>query len=307
MVVMSADLSNSDKTDGFLKHSTPLMKSDFTGGFLHAGVSELTMAAIASGIALHGGLKVACGTFFVFSDYMKPVIRMACLMQLPVIYIFTHDTFRVGEDGPTHQPVEHEMQLRLLEQLENHSGNNSLLVLRPADHYETVEAWKMALENRHSPTALLLSRQNVRDLPSLADSTRAKDAENARKGACIVKEHEHPNIVLVANGSEVATLLEAAALLERDHGVTSRVVSAISEGLFRKQPLHYQEQVIPSELPVFGLTAGLPVTLQNLVGCKGKVFGLDHFGYSAPFQVLDEKFGFTAKAVAERILEFLRK
>jgi transketolase len=306
MIVMSADLSNSDKTEGFLKSSKPLAPGDFSGGFLHAGVSELTMAAIANGIALHGGVFVACGTFFVFSDFMKPAMRMAALMQLPVKYVFTHDSFRVGEDGPTHQPVEQEMQLRLLEQLKNHQGYNSFLVLRPADGAETVNAWKMAMENIKSPTALILSRQNIMDIPAWQNGDRFHQAENICRGAYVVRQTPgQPDIILLANGSEVSTLMECAALLEKEHKIQARVVSAPSEGLFRQQDKAYQLSIIPEDIPVFGLTAGLPVTLQQLAGCKGKVFGLDHFGFSAPYQVLDEKFGFIAKNVVNEVMEIL--
>ena len=307
MLVMSADLSNSDKTDGFLKHTRPITKGDFTGGFLHAGVSELTMAAIANGIALHKGLIVACGTFFVFSDYMKPAMRLAALMRLPVRYVFTHDSFRVGEDGPTHQPVEQEMQLRLLEQLKNHKGGNGMLVLRPADTAETIITWKLALENTQTPTALILSRQNIKDIPALPGGTRFEQAENTGKGAYIVREPaKKPDIILLANGSEVATLIECAGLLENEKNIHARVVSAPSEGLFKLQPVDYQNNVIPGGIPVLGLTAGLPVTLQGLAGCKGKVFGLDHFGYSAPYDVLDEKFGFTAGNMVEKAMEVMK-
>lgn len=307
MIVMSADLSNSDKTEGFLKSSKPFVPGDFTGGFLNAGVSELTMAAIANGIALHGGIFVACGTFFVFSDYMKPVIRLAALMRLPVKYVFTHDSFRVGEDGPTHQPVEQEMQIRLLEKVKNHHGRNGMIVLRPADGAETIAAWKMAMENKVSPTALILSRQTIKDIPALPGSTRFEQAGNISKGAYIVRETiGKPDIILLANGSEVATLIATAELLEKDKGIHSRVVSAPSEGLFRLQDRAWQLRVIPENIPVFGLTAGLPVTLEGLAGCKGKVFGLDHFGYSAPYQVLDEKFGFTPENVAKLVIEFLK-
>ncbi len=303
MIVMSADLSNSDKTEGFLKFSKPFTPGDFSGGFLHAGVSELTMAAIANGIALHGGVFVACGTFFVFSDYMKPAIRLASLMRLPVKYIFTHDTFRVGEDGPTHQPVEHEMQLRLLEQLKNHKGTNSLLVLRPADSAETLVSWQMAMQNQNSPTALILSRQNIHDLPAPAGSVRLNEALKARLGAYVVRETENsPDIILLANGSEVATLIAAADLLKKEKGMAARVVSAPSEGLFRMQSKEYQESVITSGIPVYGLTAGLSVTLRGLAGCNGTVIGLEHFGYSAPFQVLDREFGFTAEAFCKQAI-----
>ena len=166
LIVASADLSNSDKTDSYLKKTTAFKRGDFSGSFLQAGVAELTMAAIANGMALHGGVIPVIGTFFVFSDYMKPAVRMAALMELPVKYVWTHDAFRVGEDGPTHQPVEQEAQIRLLEHLRNHHGNRSLMVLRPADANEATVAWKMALENTKTPTALILSRQGIADLPA---------------------------------------------------------------------------------------------------------------------------------------------
>jgi transketolase len=306
MIVASADLANSDKTDGFLKNTRPFTKNDFSGAFLHAGVSELTMASLMNGMALHGGVIAACGTFFVFSDYMKPAIRLACLMELPVKYIWTHDAFRVGEDGPTHQPVEQEAQIRLMEHLKNHSGENSLLALRPADSAETTAAWKMALENKKTPTALILSRQNIKDLPSMSGNKFA-DALNSEKGAYIVCDCEGtPDIILVANGSEVATLVDSAALLSKNN-YKARVVSAPSEGLFKNQSESYRQSIIPDNIPVFGLTAGLPVTLQGLVGAKGTVFGMNSFGYSAPYKVLDEKFGFTAENVYNQIIAFLKK
>ncbi|MDP4227483.1 MAG: transketolase [Bacteroidota bacterium] len=303
MIVMSADLSNSDKTDGFLKETKAFVCHDFSGSFLQAGVSELTMAAIANGMALHGGVIPACGTFFVFSDYMKPAVRMAALMGLPVKYIWTHDAFRVGEDGPTHQPVEQEAQIRLLEQMKNHSGKRSMLVLRPADANETTVAWKMALENTTAPTALLLSRQGIKDVP--AKGNRYQEALSAAKGAYIVQETEgKPDVILVASGSEVSTLVDSAALLN-EKGLKIRIVSAPSEGLFKEQSLEYQKSVIPDDVPVFGLTAGLPVTLRGMVGPYGKVFGLDHFGYSAPANVLDQKFGFTPENVVSQIETYL--
>ena len=306
MIVASADLSNSDKTDGFLKNTKAFTRGDFSGAFLQAGVAELTMAAIANGIALHGGLIVACGTFFVFSDYMKPAVRLAALMGLPVKYIWTHDAFRVGEDGPTHQPVEQEAQIRLMEKMKNHHGENSVLVLRPADVHETTYAWKLALENTKTPTALLLSRQNVPTLPARPGSTRLDDCAQVAKGAYILKDAVNPDVILLANGSEVSTQLAGARKLE-EKGLKVRVISAPSEGLFRKQSHEYQLRVLPSDIPVFGLSAGLPVTLQGLVGPKGKVFGLDHFGYSAPYKVLDEKFGFTAENVVKQVEEMLGK
>jgi transketolase len=306
MIVASADLANSDKTDGFLKNTHPFVQGDFTGAFLHAGVSELTMASIINGMALHGGVIPACGTFFVFSDYMKPAVRLACLMGLPVKYIWTHDAFRVGEDGPTHQPVEQEAQLRLMEHLKNHHGENSMLVLRPADSAETTVAWKMALENKKTPSALILSRQNIKDLPS-DNNNRFSDALKSEKGAYIVQNcSEKPDIILIASGSEVATLVEGAVLL-RKNKLNIRIVSAPSEGLFRNQSEEYRKSIIPENIPVFGLTAGLSVTLQGLVGPKGTIFGMNSFGYSAPYKVLDEKFGFTAENVFKQVTEYLEK
>lgn len=302
MIVASADLSNSDKTDGFLKNTTAFKKGDFSGAFLQAGVAELTMACVCIGMSLHGGVIAACATFFVFSDYMKPAIRMAALMEQPVKFIWTHDAFRVGEDGPTHEPVEQEAQIRLMEKLQNHNGHNSMLVLRPADVEETTIAWKMAIENTHTPTGLILSRQNINDLP--AATSRKEEAKQAEKGAYIVSCDGNPDVILVASGSEVSTLNEGAALL-RAEGIKVRLVSAPSEGLFRSQPAAYQESVLPKGAKIFGLTAGLPVNLEGLVGSNGKVFGLSSFGFSAPYKVLDEKLGFTGLNVYNQVKEML--
>lgn len=309
MIVASADLSNSDKTDAFLKKTKPFSRGDFSGAFLQAGVSELTMAALATGMALHGGVIPACATFFVFSDFMKPAIRLAALMEQPVIFIWTHDAFRVGEDGPTHQPVEQEAQIRLLEQLQTHSGRNSFLALRPADADETTVCWQMALENAHGPSGLILSRQNIPGLPAAPGSTRYKDAQGARKGAYIVQEAKggQPDLIMVGNGSEVATLIEGAELLREKKKLKVRVVSAPSEGLFRSQPLAYQWDILPPDVPTLGLTAGLPAALQGLAGPLGKVVGLTHFGYSAPYTVLDEKLGYTGENVYRQALEYLEE
>ena len=307
LIVTSADLSNSDKTDAFLKKTSAFGYQDFSGSFLQVGVSELTMAAMVNGMALHGGVIPVCGTFFVFSDYMKPAVRLAALMKLPVIYIWTHDAFRVGEDGPTHQPVEQEAQIRLMEQLKNHSGKRSMLVLRPADASETTIAWKMALENRETPTALILSRQGITDLP-VQRTSKYESARQARLGAYVVEKPEgKPDVILVGNGSEVSTLVAGADLLKKEKGLKVQVVSAISEGLFREQPEEYQKEVIPPDVPVFGLTAGLPVTLRGLVGEKGVIHGMESFGYSAPYKVLDEKLGFTGENVYNRVLEMLKR
>ena len=295
MICASADLSNSDKTDGFLKKTKSMVKGDFSGAFFQAGVAELTMACVCLGMALHGGVIAACGTFFVFSDYMKPAVRMAALMELPVKFIWTHDAFRVGEDGPTHEPVEQEAQIRLMEKLKNHHGRNSMLVVRPADSEETTACWKMAMENTDTPTGLILSRQNIEMLPE------GNDYSQSERGAYIVEGSDaDPDVILVASGSEVSTLVAGAKLLRED-GMKIRIVSCPSEGLFRSQSKEYQESVLPSGAKIFGLTAGLPVNLQGLVGCNGKVFGLESFGFSAPYKVLDEKLGFTAQNVYNQV------
>ena len=302
MICASADLSNSDKTDGFLKQTKALVKGDFSGAFFQAGVAELTMACCCIGMSLHGGVIPACGTFFVFSDYMKPAVRMAALMQLPVKFIWTHDAFRVGEDGPTHEPVEQEAQIRLMEKLKNHAGKNSCLVLRPADAKETTVAWAMAMENTDTPTALIFSRQNINNLPE------GNDYEQARKGGYVVAgSDENPDVVLVATGSEVSTLVGGAELLRKD-GVKVRIVSVPSEGLFRTQSAAYQQSVVPAGAKVFGMTAGLPVNLQGfLIGAapESKVWGLESFGFSAPYKVLDEKLGYTAENVYNQVKAML--
>ena len=299
MICASADLSNSDKTDGFLKKTHALKAGDFSGAFFQAGVAELTMACCCIGMALHGGVIPACGTFFVFSDYMKPAVRMAALMELPVKFIWTHDAFRVGEDGPTHEPVEQEAQIRLMEKLKNHHGKNSTLVLRPADAQETTAAWRLAMENTDSPTALILSRQNIADLPA------GNDYAQAGKGAYIVAgSDENPDVILLASGSEVSTLVAGTELLRKD-GVKVRIVSVPSEGLFRSQPKDYQQAILPAGVKKFGLTAGLPVNLEGLVGADGTVWGLQSFGFSAPYKVLDEKLGFTAENVYKQVKALL--
>ena len=300
MICASADLSNSDKTDGFLKKTHNIERGDFTGAFFQAGVAELTMACCCIGMALHGGVIPACGTFFVFSDYMKPAVRMAALMELPVKFIWTHDAFRVGEDGPTHEPVEQEAQIRLMEKLKNHHGKNSMLVVRPADAEETTVCWRMAMENTETPTALIFSRQNIDMLPEGNDYTQAM------KGAYVVAgSDEDYDVILLASGSEVSTLEDGAALLRQD-GVKVRVVSVPSEGLFRSQPKEYQQQVLPAGKKKFGMTAGLPVTLEGLVGADGCVWGLQSFGFSAPYKVLDEKLGYTGQNVYEQVKALLK-
>ena len=305
MIVSSADLANSDKTDGFLKHTHAFSHGDFTGAFLHAGVSELTMASIMNGLVLHGGMLAACGTFFVFSDYMKPAIRMAALMELPMKYVWSHDSFRVGEDGPTHQPIEQEAQIRLLEDMKNLSGRPSMLVLRPADTAETVVAWRMAMENFDSPTGLLLTRQNVTDLPSTSGN-RMADAEQTVKGGYVVMDAENPEAVLIGNGSEVSLLCKVAVLLDAEN-IPVRVVSVPSTGLFMRQSREYRDSVVLPDVPVFGLTAGLPITLRQVAGPNATIYGLDRFGSSAPANVLDEKFGYTPENILNEVKAMLGK
>jgi transketolase len=301
MVCASADLSNSDKTDGFLKQTHDITNNDFSGAFFQAGVSELTMTCMCIGMNLHGGVIPACATFFVFSDYMKPAVRTAALMEVPVKFVWTHDAFRVGEDGPTHQPVEHEAQIRLMEKLKNLHGNDSVRVLRPADAEETTVCWAIAMENMHTPTAMILSRQGIESLPE------GNDYNMARHGAYVVAGSDKDyDVILVASGSEVSTLVAAAAILRKE-GLKVRIVSAPSEGLFRCQSVEYQESVLPANAKIFGLTAGLPVVLEGLVGRFGTVFGMNHFGASAPYNVLNEKFGFTPENIAGKIKEYLKK
>ena len=303
MVVASADLSNSDKTDGFLKKTHAFKRGDFTGRFFQAGVSEFTMACVMNGMALHGGIIPACGTFFVFSDYMKPVIRMSALMGLHVIYVWSHDSFRVGEDGPTHQPIEQEAQIRLMEHLHNHKGERSMVVLRPADAEEAVAAWKIALEE-HRPVGLIFSRQDVPSLPS--HKARIDEAMLARKGAYVVYDSANPDVVMVGSGSDVSTLVEGAELLAKD-GIAVRVVSVPSEGLFRDQPKSYQNSILPQGVVRYGMTSGLSVTLLGLVGSLENIHGLNHFGHSAPFKVLNEKFGYNGETVHKEVKKLLNK
>lgn len=303
MICASADLSNSDKTDGFLKQTTSMVHGDFSGAFFQAGVSELTMADMCIGMMLHGGVIAACGTFFVFSDYMKPAVRLAALMGVPVKFIWTHDAFRVGEDGPTHEPVEQEAQIRLMEKLKNHKGQDSVRVFRPADCEETTVCWKLAMENMDTPSALIFSRQGIANLPE------GNDYEQAAKGAYVVAgSDEDYDVILVASGSEVSTLEAGCEALRKD-GIKVRVVSAPSEGLFRCQSAEYQESVLPAAAKKFGMTAGLPVTLEGLVGIgpNSKIWGMPSFGFSAPYKVLDKKLGYTGENVYRQVKEFLGK
>jgi transketolase len=309
MIVSSADLANSDKTDGFLKKTRAITAGDFGGRFLQSGVAELTMASIMNGIALHGGMIGACGTFFVFSDYIKPALRMSALMGLPVKYVFSHDAFRVGEDGPTHEPVEHEAQMRLLEQMANLQGRRSTLVLRPADSAETVEAWRLAMANTTSPTVLILSRQDLKDLPA-ASGNRREEARLTDRGGYLVRRADaarNIDVTLVANGSEVSLLCEVADSLAAE-GINVAVASVPSIGLFMEQPIEYRNSVLPISGTYFGLTAGLPITLYPLMATAARwhVYGLERFGASAPFKVLDEKFGYTPANILTQVKHFLQ-
>lgn len=302
MIVSSADLANSDKTDGFLKKTHALLKGDFSGAFLQSGVAELTMACLMNGIALHGGMIAACGTFFVFSDYMKPAIRLSALMELPVKFIYTHDSFRVGEDGPTHEPIEQEAQIRLLEQVHNFKGRQSALVLRPADSAETVEAYRMAMNNWESPSILIFSRQNLQDLPSAGN--RREDAKKAIHGAYNVIQTANPDVILIASGSEVSLLCEACEKLMSE-GIKANVVSMPSIGVFMQQSDEYKKEILPVGVKEFAISAGLPSVFYPVLRGDFEVFGLERFGASAPAKVLDEKFGFTADNVVEKIKRFL--
>ena len=299
MIVSSADLCNSDKTDGFLAHTTPISRTNFAGGFLQAGVSELSMACVCIGMMLHGGIISAMGTFFVFSDYMKPAVRMAALMETPVKFVWTHDAFRVGEDGPTHEPVEQEAQIRLMEKLKNHSGKDSVRVFRPCNNQAATQCWRLAMENMETPTALIFSRQAIKDLPEGVDYI------GVEKGAYEVVKEEYPDVILLASGSEVSTLVDTLPLLQ-EKNIKARIISCPSEGLFRRQSAEYQEKLLPADAKIFALTAGLPATFEGLVGSNGYIYGLDHFGYSAPYQVLDDKLGFTPQQVADKIIDFVK-
>ncbi|HSQ43262.1 MAG TPA: transketolase [Fibrobacteraceae bacterium] len=306
MICSSADLSNSDNTQAFLDRTGIFKPGDFRGAFVQPGVAELTMASIANGIALHGGLIPVCATFFVFSDFMKPAMRLAALMGLPVKYVFTHDSFRVGEDGPTHQPVEHESQLRLLEKLTRKDGQSEMLVLRPADWAETAVAWQMALENHSTPTALILTRQAAPALPAQNATARLESAAQARRGGYVVSDNSQgrPDLSLIANGSDVMLCHQAAELL-RAQGKKVRVVSMISPRLFLLQDQAWRDSVLPPFRPVLGLSSGLPCVFDRVVGPMGRSIGLERFGASAPFTVLEELFGFTPQSVAQKAESYL--
>jgi transketolase len=283
----SADLTPSNNTQP--KSAMPVKKGDFSGAYIHFGVREHAMGSLMNGMVLHG-LRAYGGTFLVFSDYMRPAIRLAALMGLPVVYVFTHDSIGLGEDGPTHQPVEHVTALRTIP---------NLWVIRPADANETAIAWKLALERKDGPTALMLTRQNV---PVL---TAARDA--AAKGAYILAEADDkkPQVVLIASGSEVSLAMEARLQLARK-GIQTRVVSMPCWELFDAQSKAYQKKVLPPEIPHLTIEAGVTLAWSRYLGCThGASIGLDHFGASAPYQTLFEQYGFTVENVVRKVKKLL--
>jgi transketolase len=276
-----------------LKEYAWLQTGEFSGRNIHFGVREHAMGAILNGMALHGGVTPYAGTFLVFSDYMRPAIRLAALMELPVIYIFTHDSVALGEDGPTHQPIEQLPSLRTIP---------NLVVLRPADANETVEAWRVALEHHAGPVALLLTRQK---LPVLDRSTLAP-AEGVRRGAYVLADSQGtPDVILIGSGSEVEVALEARQQLA-EQGVRARVVSMPSWELFEQQSPEYRAEVLPPEVSArLAIETAAPLGWERYVGLQGDVVGINRFGASAPYKVILEQFGFTGENVALRALAVL--
>jgi transketolase len=287
----SADLTPSNNTE--LKNYAWLQAGQFGGRNIHYGVREHTMGSILNGLALHGGVIPYGGTFLVFSDYMRPAIRLAALMEIPVIYVFTHDSVGLGEDGPTHQPIEHLASLRAIP---------NLLVIRPADATETVEAWRVALEHHNGPVALLLSRQK---LPIL-DRSALAPATHLKRGAYILADSDGtPDVILIASGSEVGVALNARQQLQ-EQGVKTRVVSMPSWELFEQQPPAYHDDVLPPEVTArLAIEAAVPLGWERYVGNQGDVVGLNRFGASAPYKKIFEELGFTGENVALRALAVL--
>ncbi len=282
----SADLAPSNKT--MIKGEDVFENDNHSGRNFHFGVREHGMGSILNGMALHSGLIPYGGTFLVFSDYMRPSIRLAALMGLHVIYVFTHDSIGLGEDGPTHQPIEHLSALRTIP---------NLTVIRPCDANETAEAWRISLNRKNGPIALALTRQNV---PTL-DREGFASAEGLRRGAYILQEakNQKPDVILIASGSEVHIAIEAAEKLEREN-ISVRIVSMPSWELFDEQPEDYRKQVLPPEISCrIAIEAGSPQGWHRYVGDRGKVLGIDRFGASAPYQTIYEKFGLTAERVSE--------
>ena len=282
----SADLAGSNKTD--IKGGGDLLPGNPGGRILHFGVREHAMASLMNGMALHGGVRVFGGTFLVFSDYMRPAIRMAALMGLPSIYVFTHDSIGLGEDGPTHQPVEHVMALRSIP---------GLLDLRPGDPEETAVAWRVALERKDGPSFLSLTRQSV---PPLAREGE-EGAEGLRRGAYVLQEASGgpPQVILVGSGSELHLAVEARGVLQAE-GIPTRVVSMPSWHLFQKQAPDYRRAVFPPEVTArVSVEAGTTLGWERWTGASGACVGLDRFGASAPWKVLYERFGITSARVAQ--------
>ncbi len=287
----SADLAPSNKT--FIDGSPEFQKDAYAGRNIRFGVREFAMGAIMSGMFLHGGIRPYGGTFMVFADYIRPAIRVAALMKLPVIYVFTHDSVAVGEDGPTHQPVEHLASLRAIP---------NLTVLRPADANETVQAWRKAIATNDQPVALILSRQKLPILDA-KQTTRGLD-----HGAYILSNCQgRPKILLIATGAEIHITLEAQTTLEKQ-GIPTRVINMPSWELFEAQPDTYKKRILPpSYKNRIAVEAGIPMGWERYVGTEGKVIGIDHFGASAPGGTVLENFGFTAEKIVETALEMLKK
>jgi transketolase len=285
----SADLGPSTKTT--IRGSSSVGPGAFLGRNLHFGVREHAMGAILNGLAYDGGFRPYGSTFLVFSDYMRPAIRVAALSKLPVIYVFTHDSIFLGEDGPTHQAVEHAASLRLIP---------NLLVFRPADGFETALAWAMALERADGPSALLLTRQKVQPV----ERTASGETADPRRGAYLVAGDGKPDAVVAATGSEVHLALEARAALGAE-GKKLHVVSVPCLEIFEAQDAGYRERLFPAGVPVATIEAGSTTPWRALAGPDGLSIGIDRFGASAPAEVLAEKFGLTAARVTDRIREWL--
>jgi transketolase len=289
----SADLAPSNKT--VIDSSHDFQKTDYTGRNIRFGVREHAMGAILSGMALHGGIRPYGGTFLVFADYMRSPIRLAALMKLPVVYVFTHDSIAVGEDGPTHQPVEHIASLRIIP---------GLRVIRPADATETAEAWKAALRSQSNPTALILSRQKL----PVIDRTTYASAEGLAKGAYILSDNgAKPDIILIATGSEVHLALAAQTQL-KEKGIFARVVSMPSWELFEETDQEYRDTVLPPDVSArLVVEAAISMGWERYAGAKGRVIGMIGFGASAPGGILMEKFGFTAENIVQKAMKLLER
>lgn len=287
----SADLTPSNKTK--VSGMEGVKPDDFAGRYIHFGIREHGMSSILTGLTLHGGLRAYGGTFLIFSDYLRPTMRLAAMIGAPVIYVFTHDSIGLGEDGPTHQPIEHLMSLRAIP---------NLYIYRPADVYETVVGWQVALERKNGPTALVLSRQN---LPVL-DAARYPSVEQANRGAYVLHESDNPQVILMGTGSEVHIAMEAQQLLAME-GIAANVVSMPCWELFEAQPADYRESVFPPAVRArVAIEAGATLGWHKFVGTAGEIIGLDRFGASAPYEQIYEGLGLTAEnvaAAAKRSLE----